>query len=251
MKTFLFSLVFILSCTISNAQIKNLFKKDSTGKTGLDKVISKVPGKTGTSLTNDEIVAGLKEALEKGANNSSQKLSAVDGFFKDAVIKILMPDEAKKAESTLRKIGLGKQVDDAILSMNRAAEDASKSAAPIFVNAIKQMSFQDALGILKGGDSAATKYLRAKTISQLTDAFRPVIETSLQKVDATKYWKTVFDSYNKLPTTRNKVNSDLTAYVTDKALAGLFYQVGQEEQKIRKDPLARTSDILKKVFGSQ
>jgi hypothetical protein len=251
MKKSLFFLAFVFAFSVSHAQLKNLFKKDSTGKTGLDKVISKVPGKGGSGLTNDEIIAGLKEALENGANNSSQKLSAVDGFFKDAVIKILMPKEAQKAESTLRNIGLGKQVDDAILSMNRAAEDASKSAAPIFVNAIKQMSFQDALGILKGGDSAATKYLREKTITQLTEAFRPVIETSLQKVDATKYWKTVFDSYNKLPMTRTKVNSDLTAYVTDKALAGLFYQVGQEEQKIRKDPLARTSDILKKVFGSQ
>jgi hypothetical protein len=132
--------------------------------------------------------------------------------------------------------------------MNRAAEDAAKSAAPIFVNAVKQMSFQDAMGILKGGDFAATNYLKEKTTLSLTEAFRPVIENSLQKVNATKYWNTVFTTYNKFGT--EKVNTDLTAYVTEKALTGIFYQLSLEEQKIRKDPLARTSDILKKVFAN-
>jgi hypothetical protein len=131
--------------------------------------------------------------------------------------------------------------------MNRAAEDAAKDAAPIFVNAIKQMSFQDAWGILRGGDSAATKYLREKTTQSLTQAFRPVIERSLEKVNATKHWNTVFSSYNKVG--KEPVNTDLPAYVTEKALAGLFYQVALEEMKIRKDPVARTTDILKKVFG--
>ncbi|HEY6956626.1 MAG TPA: DUF4197 domain-containing protein, partial [Flavisolibacter sp.] len=148
----------------------------------------------------------------------------------------------------LRSLGMGKLVDDAILSMNRAAEDASKSAAPIFVNAVKQMSIQDAVGILKGGDFAATNYLKDKTTSPLTEAFRPVIENSLKKVDATKYWNTVFTTYNKFTT--DKVNPDLSAYVTEKSLAGIFHQVGLEEQKIRKDPMARTSDILKKVFAN-
>ena len=143
---------------------------------------------------------------------------------------------------------MGKLVDDAILSMNRAAEDASKSAAPIFVNAVKQMSIGDALGILRGGDFAATGYLQNSTTSALTEAFRPVIETSLAKVNATKYWNTVFTTYNKFST--DKINPDLSAYVTEKSLAGIFYQIGLEEQKIRKDPLARTSDILKKVFAN-
>lgn len=230
----------------SQAQFKNILKKDSSGKTGIDKFIKKTSSKQG--LSNDEIVQGLKEALSVGANNASKQLSSVDGFFKDAAIKILMPPEALKAEKKLRSLGMGKLVDDAILSMNRAAEDASKSAAPIFVNAVKQMSIQDAVGILKGGDFAATNYLKDKTTSPLTEAFRPVIENSLKKVDATKYWNTVFTTYNKFTT--DKVNPDLSAYVTEKSLAGIFHQVGLEEQKIRKDPMARTSDILKKVFAN-
>jgi hypothetical protein len=200
-------------------------------------------------LSNDDIVSGLKEALSVGAQKGANSLSQVDGFFANAALKILMPPEAQKVESTLRKVGLGKQVDEAILSMNRAAEDACKSAAPIFVNAIKQMSIQDALGILKGSDTAATGYLRTKTTSQLTEAFRPVIEKSLAKVDATKYWNTLMTSYNKIPF-QKKINPDLSAYVTEKALSGIFYQVGEEEKSIRKDPVARTSEILKKVFGS-
>ena len=143
---------------------------------------------------------------------------------------------------------MGKLVDEAILSMNRAAEDASKSAAPIFVNAVKQMSFQDAMGILKGGDFAATGYLKEKTTVALTEAFRPVIETSLEKVNATKHWNAVFTAYNKV--SMDKVNPDLAAYVTEKALFGIFHQLSLEEQKIRKDPFARTSDLLKKVFGN-
>lgn len=203
-----------------------------------------------TSLTNDEIVSGLKEALSVGAKNSANKLSSVDGFFANAAIKVLMPPEAKKVETALRTAGMGKLVDNAILSMNRAAEEASKSAAPIFVNAITSMSISDALNILKGTDTAATGYLRGKTVAALTSAFRPVIDTALQKTAATSYWKTVFDAYNKLPTTFNKINPDLAGYVTEKSLSGMFFQVAEEEKKIRKDPAARVSDILKKVFGS-
>jgi len=161
----------------------------------------------------------------------------------------LMPPEAQKVEATLRKVGMGKLVDDAILSMNRAAEDASKSAAPIFVDAIKSMSIQDAVGILKGSDTAATGYLRGKTTSALTSAFRPVIEGALQKTGATKHWQTVMEAYNKIPLT-SKVNPDLSGYVTEKALGGMFIQVADEEKKIRKDPAARVTETLKKVFGS-
>ena len=245
-KIFLITLSLLVIAVGSQAQFKNLLKKDSSGKTGISKIIQKTTSKQ--SLSNDEIVQGLKEALNVGANNASQKLSAADGFFKDAAIKILMPPEAQKAEKKLRGLGMGKLVDNAILSMNRAAEDASKSAAPIFIDAIKQMSIQDAVGILRGGDFAATNYLKDKTTSPLMEAFRPVIENSLKKVNATKYWNTVFTTYNKFSV--DKINPDLAAYVTEKSLTGIFYQVGLEEQKIRKDPMARTTDILKKVFAN-
>lgn len=235
------------------ASLQTVAQQSSDSKGGLLKkaggIINKAKG-GGSSLSNEEIISGLKEALSVGANNSSRKLSAVDGFFANAAIKILMPEEAKKVESTLRAAGMGGMVDKAILSMNRAAEDASRSAAPIFVDAIRKMSFQDALGILKGADTAATSYLKGKTTPALTAAFKPVIDSALEKTNATKYWKDVFETYNKLPTTFKKVNTDLSGYVTDKALTGLFFQVAQEEQKIRKDPAARVTDVLKKVFAN-
>ena len=247
-KIFLLFASIVLTFSLTNAQLKDIFKKDSTGKSGLDKIVQKIPGGNSGNLTQDEVVSGLKEALEVGTQRGTDKLSTLDGFFKNAAIKILMPPEAEKVEQTLRSIGMGKQVDNAVLSMNRAAEDAAKSAAPIFVDAIKQMSIEDAFGILKGGDFAATNYLKQKTTASLTQAFRPVIENSLKKVNATKYWNTIFTTYNRFST--EKVNTDLAAYVTEKALAGIFYQVGQEEQKIRKDPVARTTDLLKKVFAN-
>lgn len=203
-------------------------------------------GSTGPSSA--EIASGLKEALRIGTQNGTARLAAADGFFSNAAIKILMPEEAGKVESTLRSIGLGSLVDKAVLSMNRAAEDAARSAAPIFVNAIKEMTITDAIGILKGGDHAATNYFKDKTTLPLTNAFRPVIEKALTKADATKYWNDVFTAYNKFAA--KPVNTDLTAYVTERALTGIFYEVGQEELKIRKDPAARVTDLLKKVFGS-
>lgn len=237
----LFLPLFLLSSFVGFSQ-GGLLKKAN----GL---LSKVKSGNSSSLSNDDIIAGLKEALTVGAQNSSTKLSAVDGFFKDAAIKILMPPEAQKVENTLRSAGMGDMVDKAILSMNRAAEEASKSAAPIFVNAIKGMTVQDGLSILKGSDSAATVYLKGRTWDDLSKAFRPVIDDALQKTDATKYWKDVFETYNKMPFVK-KVNTDLPGYVTGRALSGLFYQVALEEQKIRQDPAARVTDILKKVFGS-
>jgi hypothetical protein len=152
-------------------------------------------------------------------------------------------------EKTLRDIGLGKTVDQAILSMNRAAEDASKYVGNIFVNSIKQMTIEDALGILKGGDFAATDYLKRTTTTQLTAACKPVVTHSLQFVNATKYWKDVFTAYNRFSS--NPVNTDLSDYVTQKTLDGLFYHIGLAEQKIRKDSAARITEILKKVFGYQ
>ncbi|MDQ6608621.1 MAG: DUF4197 domain-containing protein [Bacteroidota bacterium] len=245
MKKFLLLLLVLASIFSLQAQgLKGLIKK-VTKDSSLSNIIPQTPV---TGLSNTDIISGLKEALTVGANNGTKKLSVVDGFFQDAAIKILMPVEAQKVETKLRAIGLGKQVDNAILSMNRAAEDAAQSAAPIFINAIKGMSIQDGLGILKGGDFAATNFLKEKTVMQLTEAFRPVIEASLQKVNATKYWKTLFTTYNTF--SKEPVNTDLSAYVTERALAGIFYQVGLEEQKIRKDPFARTTDLLKKVFSN-
>lgn len=210
--------------------------------------LNKVKGGTGSSLSTEEIVSGLKEALSVGATNSSGKLSVTDGFFKDAAVKILMPEQVQKVEKKMRMLGMGKLVDNTILSMNRAAEDASKSAADIFIKSIRQMSVSDALGILKGTDTAATGYLRKTTTAELTNAFRPVIEASLQKVDATKYWKDFFSTYNKFSS--EPVNTDLTAYVTERAMKGIFHYVAEEEKKIRKDPAARVTDILKKVFSN-
>lgn len=229
-------------------------QKDSSG--GINGLFKKAGGilrssksGSGSSLSSDEIISGLKEALSVGAKNSTSKLSAVDGFLKDAAVKILMPEEVRKAETKLRALGMGKLVDQAVTSINRAAEDASKEAAPIFISAIKKMSVQDALGILKGSDTAATAYLKKSTSNELTNAFMPVIESSLKKVDATKYWKDVAAVYNKFSFT--PVTVDLNEYVTAGALKGIFYYVGEEEKKIRKDPSARLTSILQKVFGGK
>jgi len=230
-------------------KVKTPSNPDNNSSTALGGILSGVTG-ISKSLSTGDISAGLKEALQVGAKNAAGKLSAADGFFGNAALKILLPPEAQKLEKTLREYGMNKQVDDAILSMNRAAEDASKSATPIFVDAIKGMSINDAVGILKGSDTSATAYLKGKTTSQLTDAFKPVIQQSLDKVDATSYWATLTNYYNKIPFVK-KINTDLAAYVTDKALVGMFLTVAQEEQKIRKDPVAQTTDILKKVFGGK
>jgi hypothetical protein len=211
-------------------------------------ILNSLPTTVGGQTNTTQIAAALKEALTIGTQNSANRLSAVNGFFANAALKILMPPEAQKVESTLRNVGMGSVVDKAVLAMNRGAEEAAKSATPIFVNAIKQMSITDAVGILKGGDFAATNFFKQKTTADLTSAFRPVIAEALKKVDATKYWGDVFSLYNKFSST--PVNTDLSSYVTEKAVAGIFLEVGLEEQKIRKDPAARVTDLLKTVFGS-
>ena len=234
----LFAVAFISAHAVSAQGIKGLFEKVSS-------VVSPVTG----NLSNDDIITGLKDALRVGTDSSSKRLSKTDGFFKDAAIKVLMPEEAKKVEKTLRNFGMGNMVDKAILSMNRAAEDAASGVGTIFWDAIKTMSIKDGVQILRGGDFAATDYLKLATTKELTEKFRPVIETSLVKVDATKYWKDLFTTYNRFSS--SQVNTDLTAYVTERALSGLFYNIGLEEQKIRKDPAAQVTDILKKVFGGK
>lgn len=226
-------------------KVKKTVQKD-TGSV-LQQVGKVLPGNSkGGSLSNEDIISGLKEALSVGTKNSAAKLGSVDGFFKDAAVKILMPEEARKVERTLRNMGMSSLVDKAILSMNRAAEDAASGVGEIFLDAIKGMTVADGLKILRGGDFAATEYLKENTSRSLTEKMRPVIDASLGKTNATAHWKDVFTAYNRF--SRDKVNTDLTAYVTERAMQGVFYQVGQEEQKIRKNPAARVSDILKKVF---
>lgn len=246
MKKNSFVILFLLISVFANAQfktkLKNPFRKDSSGTVSLGSVVS--------GLSTDDIAGGLKEALNKGVESSTNLLSATDGFFKNAAVKILLPPEAQKVERTLRSAGLGNQVDQAVLTMNRAAEDAAKSAAPIFLDAVKRMTITDAMNILKGNDSAATTYLKANTTSALTTAFRPVIDSSLAKVDATKYWSSLTTSYNQLPFVK-KLETDLTTYVTGKALDGLFHEIALKEKDIREHPAARSTDLLKKVFSQQ
>jgi len=249
MKKVITSFYFILASAVLFAQ------KDSSGNlNGMFKKANSLFGKktspgNSSSLSSSEIVSGLKEALSLGAKKSGDKLSATDGFYKDAAVKILLPKQVQNVESKMKMLGLGKLVGDAELRMNRAAEDASKTAAPIFLDAIKKMTVTDALNILRGADTAATGYLRKTTSTSLTTAFRPIIEESLKKVDAAKYWKDVFSAYNKFTST--PVDTDMNSYVTAKALDGLFYYVAQEEVNIRKNPAARVTDILKSVFGNK
>jgi len=205
---------------------------------------------TSGSITNADATTALRQALDIAAQNAGDRLHALNGYFGNQLIKILMPPEAQKVESALRGVGLGSVVDKAIVSMNRAAEDAAIKAVPIFVDAIKGMSIQDGLSIVRGGKGAATNYLKQKTTLALTNAFRPVIQQSLGKVNATAYWKEVFTLYNRMPTTRNQINPDLTAYVTERALNGLFVTIADEENKIRTNPAAQVTDLLKKVFGN-
>ncbi|MDB5061423.1 MAG: hypothetical protein JWP67_1266 [Mucilaginibacter sp.] len=195
-----------------------------------------------------EIGNGLKQALEIGTTKSSDQLSAVNGFFANAAIKILFPPEAQKVERTLRSIGMGKLADDVILSLNRAAEDAAGKAKPIFVNAIKQMTLQDVTNILLGSQDAATQYFKRTTTSQLAESFKPVVQASLNKVGATKYYGDAAATYNKVPFA-SKVNPDISDYVTQKAISGLFVEIAQEELNIRQNLSARTTPLLQKVFS--
>lgn len=240
-------ILFVFSLFITGSQAQGL--KDVFNKVTKRDTASKSSSLLGKGLSNGDIINGLKEALRIGTDSSSKKLSKVDGFFGDAAIKILMPAEAQKVEKTLRSIGMGLVVDNAILSMNRAAEDAASGVGNIFLNSIKQMSVTDGLQILRGGDFAATDYLKKATTIELTEKFRPVIEASLIKTNATKYWSELFTNYNKF--TFKKINPDLTAYVTERALSGLFLNISLQEQKIRKDPAAQVTGILKSVFGGK
>lgn len=217
------------------------------GLKGLGKKAKQLASPT-SGLSAEEVGKGLKEALTQGVEKGVDRLSKPNGYFGDAAIKILMPPEAKQVESKLRSIGQGKLVDDAIASMNKAAEDAANGALDLFVQAIVAMTIEDAFNILKGNDDAATQYLDRVTRADLTAKFLPVIKVSLEKVGATKHWKTLITAHNKIPFVK-KINPNLEEHVTNKAIDGLFVQVAKEEKQIRNNPGARTTDLLKKVFS--
>ncbi|MGK7393957.1 MAG: DUF4197 domain-containing protein [Candidatus Cyclobacteriaceae bacterium M3_2C_046] len=200
------------------------------------------------SLSTEEVAMGLKQALEKGTVKGAQSASRTDGYFKNPKIRIPLPPEMLKVESKLRQIGLGNQVDRFVLNLNRAAEQAADEAKPIFIDAIKAMTIQDAWNILKGEQDAATQYLRRTTYNQLYDKFNPIVERTLEKVNVTRYYNDVANIYNRVPGV-NKINDDLEQFATQKAIDGLFTLIAEEEANIRENPAARTTELLKKVFA--
>jgi hypothetical protein len=201
-------------------------------------------------VTDTEVASGLKEALSIGISKGATTAAQPDGYNKNSLIRIPFPQDVKKVESTLRSVGMGSLVDDFVLSLNRAAEDAAQSAKPIFIDAIKKLTIRDVWGILTGGRDAATQYLKSTTSDQLLVAFTPRIQASLDKVNATKYYSDVVGAYNSIPMMQ-RVNPDLTGYATQKAIDGLFVLVAQEEANIRENPIARTTQLLKRVFAKQ
>jgi hypothetical protein len=233
------SLLVIVGCkTSSTAQV--------------DKAVNELGNllNTGGKLSTDEVAEGLKEALIQGISSASNEASVVDGYLKNNLIRIAFPPDAAKVESRLRQLGLGPEVDKFIVSLNRGAERAAKEAKPIFIDAIRNLTLEDAWGILKGGENSATEYLKKTTSGSLTEKFQPIISDALEEVSATKYYDDLVTSYNKIPFV-NKVNPDLDQYATEQAIDGLFVLIAEEEEEIRRDPAARTTRIMQKVFGSQ
>lgn len=232
-----------------------------TGCETLSQIASTVPqGNPGTTTSNTganttitqaEAVTGIKQALNNGLQNSIKTLSATNGFYGDALVKVLMPEEARRVEQTLRSAGMGKLVDNFILSLNRAAESAVKEAAPVFVNSLSQMNVTDAFNILLGTQQdAATQFFKRTTSATLTDKFSPIVATALGKHNVNTYWTQLTTAYNSLPLSSNKVQTDLNAYVTQKAIQGLFVKVADEELKIRQNiGGSRNTNILQSVFG--
>ena len=200
-------------------------------------------------ISNAEAASGIKEALGQGLQKAAGQLNVNDGFFKNELYKILLPPEAKKIENTLRDLGFNSIVDKAILQINRGAEDAAGYAKPIFIDAIKSMTLSDAIGLIRNGDTSATHFFRTKTTEKLIAAFIPIIKNSLDKVDATKYYGDMITKYNNFPTTFKKLNPDLTNYVSMRATDALFNLIAKEEINIRTNFAARTTDLLRKVFG--
>jgi hypothetical protein len=213
----------------------------------MHQVLTQLPQSSTTAL---DISAGLKEALNNGINKQVTKLTATDGFYKNAAVKILLPTELQKVDSGLRKIGLSSLADDGIRMLNRAAEDAVKEATPIFVSAVRNMTITDARGILMGNEMAATTYLQNSTSTALYSKFNPVVKNSFSKVGADKVWTNIITRYNSIPLV-NKVNPDLNDYVTNQAMTGVFKMIAVEEKDIRTNINARTSTLLQRVFAIQ
>jgi hypothetical protein len=213
----------------------------------LQQVVNQLPS---GGITNDQIASGLKEALNKGITNQVSTLAVKDGFFKNELVRILLPEELQKVDNTLRKIGLSKVADEGLKVLNRAAEDAVGEAIPIFVDAIKEMTFTDAKNILLGDKNAATNYLKSTTSEALYQKFSPIIKSSFQKVGADKIWTDLISKYNNLPLT-NDINPDLTDYVTGEALKGVYTMVEVEENEIRTKLSSRTTDLLRTIFALQ
>ncbi|NRD19569.1 DUF4197 domain-containing protein [Winogradskyella eckloniae] len=215
----------------------------------LQEVVNQLPQTEGV-LSSTDIAAGLREALDVGIDKQVTKLTQEDGFFKNELVKIVLPEELQKVDSGLRKIGLGSLADEGLKVLNRAAEDAVKEATPIFVSAVSDITFDDAKNILLGEDNAATSYLTTKTETALYAKFKPVIENSFSKVGADQIWSNLITKYNNIPLTNN-VNPDLTDYVTTEALKGVYTMIAVEEKEIRTKVSSRGSDLLKKVFALQ
>ena len=214
----------------------------------LQQVVNQLP--QNVPMTNEQIAAGLREALQKGIDLQVTKLSQEDGFFKNELVKILLPEELRKVDKTLRDIGLDNLADEGLRVLNRAAEDAVSEATPVFINAIKGITFADAKTILFGNDEAATNYLRTTTQKDLYDRFHPIIQKSFSKVGADMVWSELIRRYNSIPLTTD-VNPDLTDYVTREALDGVYVMIALEEKEIRNKISSRTTDLLRKVFAMQ
>ena len=233
------------------AQLKTVSKKvKAKAKSVKSKVVAPITAATtSTNIANPlDISGGLKEALNNGIAKEVSKLTAVDGFYKNEAVKILMPEELQKVESALRKLGMENLADQGVLVMNRAAEDAVKEATPIFVSAVKNMNISDAKSILLGNENAATTYLQGATTKNLYAKFSPVVQQSIGKVGADVVWSSIINKYNQIPFV-NKVNPDITDYVTNKAMDGVFKMIAVEEKNIRTDLKSRTSPLLQSVFG--
>ncbi|WP_378187031.1 DUF4197 domain-containing protein [Aquimarina sp. W85] len=216
----------------------------------LQQVVNNLPQTGVIGVSDFDIANGLRQALDKGIDKQVTKLTKQDGFYKNQLVKIILPTELQKVDKTLRDIGLSKLADEGLKVLNRAAEDAVKEATPIFVNAVKQITFADARQILVGSDNSATQYLESRTTTSLYQKFSPVINSSLSKVGADKVWNTIISRYNTIPFTSD-VNPDLTDYVTKQALDGVYKMIAVEEKQIRTSLQARTTDLLKRVFALQ
>lgn len=238
----LFSLCFLGGT--AQIKLKGKLSKDSLAKKTKE-IKSAV---SSPKLRNEEVIKGLKEALSLGTNSSSSLAGKMDGYYKNPRLFIPWPEEAMDMKIKLSKIGFSNKITEFEVSLNRAAEEAAIKAAPIFVDAIKNMSVQDGFAILNGADTAATGYLRKTTYASLKDAFLPVVKEAIKKVNVTGYWNPLMTSYNKLPGVK-KQNPNLDEYVTNKAINGLMILIADEEIKIRKDPAARVTELLKKVFA--